>query len=81
MASPYLSEFDQRLSRHTAVLPYGEFLQSKQPAHYRCYYLHTCIGGLAERRHSDFLMDGHEIDKLRGKEIASVKVHSSSSRE
>lgn len=73
-ASLHLSGFDQRVSRHTVVMPYRESLQSKHPAHYRCcYLLHTCIGGLAEQRHSGFLMDGHEIDKLGGKEIALWK--------
>lgn len=79
-ASQHLSEFDQRLSSEAqAATPMIKFLQSKQPIHYRCYHPHTCIRGLAEYRHFDFLMDDHEIDKLGGgKKIASLKAYGSS---
>ena len=72
-ASQNLSEFDQRLFRDTASNANDKILE-KQPTHYRCCHLHTCIGGLAEYRHFDFLIDNHEIDKLGGgKEISSLK--------
>lgn len=73
--SQHLSEFDQRLfpGAQTAV-PRTKFLQSKHPPHYRCCFLHTCIGGLAEHRHFDFLMNDCEIDRLRRKKLRPWKL-------